>query len=138
MPTHRCKLLLLLLVPLFVPSDLRHPELRVCLRNLAALRTLNVRRNVVSVPKATIDEDASPVFLEHQVGMSWQSFMIEPISEASLPQSTPHNHLRLRVLRTNRSHRFVPLLWSESVGHIIFSVLTQSYKIFPHNQKAQG
>ena len=85
MPTHRRKLLLLLLVPLFVPSDLRHPELRVRLRNLAALRTLNVRRDIVSMPKATIDEDASPVFLEHQVGMPWQSFMIEPISEASPP-----------------------------------------------------
>ena len=29
--------------------------------------------------------------------MSWQSFVVQPISESTLPQTPTHNHLRLRV-----------------------------------------
>ena len=36
-PAHSCQLALFLAVPFLVPPDLRHPELPVRLRNLAAL-----------------------------------------------------------------------------------------------------
>ena len=58
----------------------------------------------MSMPEATIDEDARPVFSQHQVRMPRQSRRVQPIAESPTPQPTSHNHLRLRVLATNRRH----------------------------------
>ena len=111
MPPHLCQLPLLLLVPLLVPLNLCHPELPVRLRNLTALRTLNVYCflfigycNIVSMPEAPIHKDARPVFPQHQVRMSWQPLMVQPVSESPLPQATSHNDLRLRILRVDSRH----------------------------------
>ncbi len=41
--------------------------------------------------------------------------MVKPVSESSLPQSTSHNHLRLRILRPDCRHINVSLLWSEVI-----------------------
>ena len=49
MPAHLSQLALFLLVTLFVPANLRHPELPVRLRNLAALRTLTGQWFMVNV-----------------------------------------------------------------------------------------
>ena len=126
MLTHFCQSALLLLVTLFVPADLCHPKISIRLWNLAALRTLDVifrltsyiRHHLVSMPEASIHEDARPVFPQHQVWMPRQSLMIQPISESSTPQPTTHNHLRLRVLRPDGRHIFMTLLFCESVNHI--------------------
>ena len=74
--------------------------------------------DVVSMPEAAVYEDASAIFPENQVRMSWQSFVVQTITESPLPQALSHNKFRLRVLRTDRSHILVPLLWRKSV-HII-------------------
>ena len=119
MPAHFSQFTLLFLVPLLVPTNLRHPELTVRLWNFAALRTLHfILFNKMSMPKAPVHEDARPVFPQHQVWMPRQSLMIQPISETSLPQATTHNHLRLRVLRPDGRHIFMTLLFGESVSHI--------------------
>ena len=41
-PPHGCQPLLVLYIPFLVPANLVHPELPVRLRNLTALRILNV------------------------------------------------------------------------------------------------
>ena len=73
------------------------------------------------MPEAPIHEDASPRFPQHQVRMSRQSPMVQPIAEAPTPQPPPHNHFRLRILRFDSRHILVPLLgrkvvhkWSNS------------------------
>ena len=73
------------------------------------------------MPEATIHKDARSVFPQYQVRMPWQSFVIQPIAESPSPQSTPYNHLRLRILRVDSSHILVPLLWSELIHSYEFS-----------------
>ena len=133
-PTHCRQFALFLLVSFLVASYLVHPELTVRLRNLAALRTLDVifrltsyiRHHLVSMPEASIHEDARPVFSQHQVWMPRQSFMVQPISETSLPQATSHNHLRLRVFRMDSRHVLVPLFCREFIHTQSFPSLQRS------------
>ena len=122
MPAHFSKFALLLLVSLLVPANLRHPEVMVRIRYLAALRTLNYALcimnyalNIVPMPEASVDEDASAILAKYQVRMPRQPLMIQSIPETTSPQPFTHNHLRLRILRTNARHNFVTLLWREVV-----------------------
>ena len=64
----------------------------------------------VSVTETAIHKDTRPILPKHQVWMSWQPLMVQPIPESPFPQPTPHNHLRLRVLRLDRRHVGMPLL----------------------------
>ena len=116
MPTHIRQHLLLLNIPLLISSDLRHPELPISLRNLATLRILSLRKiHMMAVPKASVNKNARSIFPQHQIRMSWQLWRIKPLSESSLPQSSAHNHLRLRVLPTNCRHILVPLFCREFI-----------------------
>ena len=45
--------------------------------------------------------------------------MIQTISESPLPQPTPYNHLRLCILRSNRRHVGMSLLWSEFIHGLL-------------------
>lgn len=65
---------------------------------------------MVSMPEASVDEDARTILLQYQIRMPWQPRRIQPIPEAPAPQSLAHNHLRLRILRSDRRHIIVPLL----------------------------
>ena len=126
-PTHCRQFPVILPVTLHVPADLRHPELPVRLRNLTALRILNHifhptsyirhlwQRHIVSMPEASVHEDACPVFSQYQVRMPRQPLMVQPVTEPSLPQTTTHNHFWLRVLASNRCHVGVPLLCREFI-----------------------
>jgi len=67
------------------------------------------------MPKAAIHKDARAILPQHQVGMPGQPLMVQAIPESTLPQPTPHNHLRLRVLRPDGSHVFMTLLWGEFI-----------------------
>ena len=106
MPAHFSQFTLLFLVPLLVPANLCYPKVSVRLRNLATFRTLNdffrltsyIIHHVVSVPEAPVHKDARSIFPQHQVRMPRQSFMVQPISEPSLPQPTSHNHFWLCIL----------------------------------------
>ena len=69
----------------------------------------------VSVTETAIHKDTRPILPQHQVRMSWQALMVQPIPESPTPQPTPHNHLRLRVLRPNSCHVGMSLLRSEFV-----------------------
>ena len=86
MPAHFSQFTLFLLVTLLVSSNLSYPELTIRLRNLAALRTLHfILFNKMSMPEAPIHEDTRPVFPQHQVRMSGQSLVVQPIPEPTFP-----------------------------------------------------
>ena len=106
-PSHLCQTLLLLDIPLLVPPDLRHPELTIRLRNLAA--------TLMPVPKAPVHEYARSIFPQHKIRMPRQFRRVQPVSESPFPQTPPHYHLRLRILRADRRHVLVTLLCCEYI-----------------------
>ena len=121
MPAHLSQFALFLLITLLVPSNLRHPKIMICCWYFATGRALHrARIHKMSMPKATIDKDARPVFPQHQVWMTRQPFVVQPVTESSLPQPTTHNHLWLRIFRTNGRHILMPLLWGEFIHIRIF------------------
>ena len=72
--------------------------------------TLNARRKKFLRDKLTaVDENAGSVFSQHQVWMSWQTLVVQSISEPPTPQPTPHYHLRLGILAVNSRHIAVSL-----------------------------
>ena len=58
----------------------------------------------MAMPETTVYKDASTILSQNQVRMSRQPLVVKPVPESPFPQSTPHNHLRLRVLRPNCRH----------------------------------
>ena len=112
-PPHFCKFSLLFFVPFFVSTDFVYPELLIRLRDCVVLAAF------VSVPEAAVYEDTSSVFLEYQIRMPWQPFVIESVSESSSPQPLSHNHFRLRVLRMDCRHSFVDPFWCEFVHGMV-------------------
>lgn len=84
--------------------------------------------NTVSMPKTSVHKNAGSVFSQNQIRMPRQPLVIKPIAEAPTPQSTPHNHLRLRVLATNRRHVLVPLFRSKFIHLEHLLILLSSSK----------
>lgn len=109
MPTHLSQPLLSFNIPFLVPLDLRHPKLPICIWYLTA--------TLVPMPKAPIHKDTSTILFQHQIRMPRQPWRIKPISEALTPQPFSHNHLRLRILTTNRSHCSVSLFWRKLIHY---------------------
>ena len=77
MPSHFSQLALLLLVTFLIPANFRHPEIMISVGYLAASRTFHcLRIYKMSMPEASVDEDASAILAKHQVRMPWQAFVI--------------------------------------------------------------
>ena len=70
---------------------------------------------VMTMPEASVDENAGTVFTQHDVGFSWQSRMVESISESPMPQEMPHQHFRFGILAVYGSHVIVALGRGEGV-----------------------
>lgn len=64
----------------------------------------------MSVPEASVDEDAGAVFAQHDVGLSGQSPAVDAITESIAPQPFAHNHFGPCILRPDGHHVVVPLL----------------------------
>ena len=69
----------------------------------------------MSVPIASVHEDARAVSQQHYVGLARQSGVVESVSEPTRPQVSAYHHLRLRILAVDGCHAAVPLLWGEVV-----------------------
>ena len=86
------------------------------------------------MPEAPVHEDTRAILPQHQIRMPRQSLMVQSVSEPPLPQSTAHNHLRLRILPSDRRHIGVSLLWSEFIhtigGHFSTCPLASMFFIF--------
>ena len=52
--------------------------------------------------------------------MPRQPLVIEPIAESPLPQPTPYNYLRLRILPPDSSHILMPLFCREFIHISLF------------------
>lgn len=97
-PAHLCQLLLLLAVAFLVAVDFLGPEVNVCPRHTEVLAAL------MPMPEAPIDEHARPILAQNDVGMAWQPWVVQPVSEPLTPQELAHDYLRLRVLGANTRH----------------------------------
>ena len=108
-PSHCGYLALFVDVALFVAVDFLLPEVGVCLGHL------EVWAVVVSMPEATVDEDDSAVFAQHDVGMTGESGMVEAIAEAAGKEILAHQYLRARSLALYCRHAAMALL----LGHLV-------------------
>ena len=72
MPSHVSKPLLLLNVPLPVAVYLPLPEVDICFRHPEEAASL------VPVPEAAVDKYHRMVFAQHDVGMSGQTWVVQP------------------------------------------------------------
>ena len=70
---------------------------------------------LMTMPEASIHEDARMVFAQYDVWVSRQPRVIHPVPEPSAPQVFPHHHLRLRILAPNGRHILVALLYGQMV-----------------------
>ena len=109
MPSHSGKLVLLLNVAGPVAFNLRFPELRVCLWQHV------VSAPLVSMPEASVDEDARAVFAHYDIRMTGQTRMVQPIAEATAEQEFPDRDLRFGVFSPYRCHAAVALFFSQLV-----------------------
>ena len=93
------------MVALLVTGDFIFPKIRICFGDSEGLAPL------MSMPEATIDEYTGSVFPHHDIGMSGQSVMIEPVSEPFCEEVFSHNELRFGILGMNRRHIVVASLF---------------------------
>ena len=87
-----------LYVTLLVARDFPFPKTNVGLWHAEILAI------VMSMPKTAIDKDDRAVFPKHDVGMTWQSWMVESVSVSSTEQEFPYNQLGLCVLAVYGCH----------------------------------
>ena len=109
MPSHFCQPMQHLMVPFLIPMNLILPELGVRFRHNIVFASF------MSVPEASVHEDAGAVFAQHDVRFSWQAWMVEPVSESVRPQVFPDKDFRLGVLAFNCRHVVVALLYGQAV-----------------------
>ena len=121
-PSHGGKFVLHFLVAGFVAGHLVLPEGGVGLGHLV------VRTALVSVPEAAIDEDASAVASEHDVGFAWQARVVEPIAEAMRPQIAAHQQLGFGVLAVDCRHVCMPL-WGN--GRLFVHFFVEYLRVLP-------
>lgn len=119
-PPHMCQFLLHSLVALLVAHYFGRPEFNI------AFRHLEIPAAFMSVPEAAVHKDTCTILAQHNVGMSRQPRMIQPVSESSRKQILPDYHLRLCVSRMYGRHIFVPLFLSASVHPPPFSSTVRS------------
>ena len=74
------------------------------------------------MPETPIHEDTSTIFPQYQIRMPRQLRRIQPVTESPIPQPPAHNHLRLRILPSDRSHVLVPLFCREFIHSVLQSV----------------
>ena len=98
MPSHLCQLPLLFLVTLFVTHDFLLPKVGIRLRKSEVLTA------IMSVPKAAVDKHTRAVLAQHDIGMTGQTGIVQPVSESLSPQIFAHKYLRLSIRRANSGH----------------------------------
>ena len=111
MPAETAQLDALFYIALAVAFYLLFPEWGVALGHYKVFATL------VTVPKASVDEDDCLVFAQYYVGGAGQAFDVYAVAVAVGVQITAHNQLRFGVLALDVRHALVPLLCGHSVCH---------------------
>ena len=112
-PTHITKFNTSIQVPFPIPFYLGFPKLGIRLWQDVIPTTF------MTMPKASVDEDASTILLQHNIGRTRQSLHIDTETEAMCEEEFPHNHLRLRVLAPDACHAAMPLFGSQFICHFL-------------------
>ena len=111
MPSHFCQPMQYLMVPLPVSPDLILPELGIRFRHHIILAPF------MSMPEASIHQNAGTILSEHNIRFSRQPWMIEPISESPSPQKLPDKNLRFGILALDCRHVMVALFYGHFIWH---------------------
>ena len=114
MPSHFSQPMQHLMVPFQVSPDLLHPEPCVRFRHHIILAPF------MSMPEASIHQNAGTILPEHNIRFPRQPRMIEPIPESSSPQELPDKNLRFGILASDCRHIVVALLYGHSIWHTLF------------------
>ena len=77
MPAHSSELALFLFISFLIPFNFLLPKLYVCLGQTEVFAIF------MTVPETTVHKDDRAVFTQHQIRMTGQTWMVEPIAEAS-------------------------------------------------------
>jgi len=71
----------------------------------------------MTVPEASVHEDAGTILLQYNIGSTWQLLHIDAETESVSEKEFPHNHLRLCIPALDACHAAVPLFGSHFVCH---------------------
>ena len=104
-PAHFSQFVHYLKIPLLIAQNLILPELGIRFRHDVVFAAF------MSVPEASVHEDAGAVFAQHDVRFSWQAWMVEPVSETLRPQKFPDKNLRLGIPAPYCHHIVVALFY---------------------------
>lgn len=84
MPSHFGKLALLFLVTCLIPLYLISPKVNIGFRKTIILAAF------MTMPKTAVYKNASPVFLQDNIGMTGKAWMVEPVAKATAKKKFPH------------------------------------------------
>ncbi len=59
---------------------------------------------IMSVPKASMDEDYGAIPWKHKVWLAWQTLVMEDIAKAFGMQASANNHFGLGILAPDACH----------------------------------
>ena len=113
-PSHFCQPMQHLMVPLSVSPDLILPELGIRFRHHIILASF------MSMPEASIHQNAGTILPEHNIRFSRQPRMIEPIPESPSPQELPDKNLRFGILASDCRHIVVALFYGHFIWHTLY------------------
>ena len=127
MPSHFSQPMQHLMVPLSVSPDLILPKLGIRFRHHIILASL------MSMPEASIHQNAGTILSEHNIRFSRQPWMIEPIPESPSPQEFPDKNLRLGILASDCRHIMVALLYGHFIWHTLYLLRHLFSNLIPHS-----
>ena len=111
MPPHVAKADAPVQVAFPVALNLRLPELR------AGLGQHMIFTPLMSVPEASVHEDAGAIFLQNDVGRAGKPLHMDAETVSVCEKEFPHNHLWFRILAPDAGHALVSLFGREFVCH---------------------
>ena len=114
MPSHFCQPMQHLMVPLPVSPDLILPELGIRFRHHIILASF------MSMPEASIHQNAGTILPKHNIRFSRQPWMIEPIPESPSPQELPDKNLRFGILASDCRHIIMALFYGHFIWHTLY------------------
>lgn len=124
MPSHFCQPMQHLMVPLPVSPDLILPELGIRFRHHIILASF------MSMPEASIHQNAGTILSEHNIRFSRQPWMIEPIPESPSPQELPDKNLRFGILALDCRHVMVALFYGHSIWHTLYLLFARGVLVY--------
>ena len=75
-------------------------------------RQMRIPASFMPVPETTIDKDNRPILPQHDIGMTGQTGMVQPVPESSRKQIFSDYHFRLGILAADSSHTPMTLFFS--------------------------